>query len=121
MAINLVKYVLHNNKVNRLYRLVGKWLAETRSSNSRTILEQYLKPAVELADPRKSIDKKCIQRQCQTHFLRVHYSDALLRSYEERLVSNEWQAALRLRKHKTKELEVLIKRLKTSTKESTTF
>lgn len=67
---------------------------------SRTILEQYLKLAVDLADPRKSIDKKCIQRQCQTHFHRVHYFDALLRSYEERLISNEWQAALRLRKHK---------------------
>ncbi|KAI3914770.1 hypothetical protein MKW98_002006 [Papaver atlanticum] len=117
MAINLAKYVLHNTReASNVYRLVGKWLAETRSSNSRTILEQYLKPAVELAEPKKSVDKKCIQRQCQTHFHLAHYSDALFRSYEERLFSNEWQAALRLRKHKTKELEVLIKRLKTSTK-----
>ncbi|KAL5723782.1 non-specific serine/threonine protein kinase [Ranunculus cassubicifolius] len=120
MAINLAKYIIHHyqldGEASNLYRLVGKWLAETRSSNSRTILEQYLKHAVGLAKRNKTADGKCIARQCQTHFHLAHYADALFRSYEERLNSNEWQAALRLRKHKTKELEALIKRLKTSTK-----
>ncbi|KAK9117160.1 hypothetical protein Sjap_016107 [Stephania japonica] len=58
MAINLARYILHEYQLNgeaaNIYRLVGKWLAETRSS----------------------------------------------KSYEDRLTSNEWQAAMRLRKHK---------------------
>lgn len=120
MAINLARYIIHHyqldGEASNLYRLVGKWLAETRSSNSRTILEQYLKHAVGLAKRDKNPDKKCLARQCQTHFHLAHYADALFRSYEERLNSNEWQSAMRLRKHKTKELEALIKRLKSSTK-----
>ncbi|PIA61953.1 hypothetical protein AQUCO_00200149v1 [Aquilegia coerulea] len=120
MAINLARYLIHHYQLNaeapNVYRLVGKWLAETRSSNSRTILEQYLKHAVGLAKHNKSADKKYIARQCQTHYHLAHYADALYKSYEERLNSNEWQAAMRLRKHKTKELEALIKRFKTSTK-----
>lgn len=68
--------------------------------SSRTILEKYLKNAVNLANENKATDKKSIARQAQTHFHLAHYADALFRSYEERLTSNEWQAALRLRKHK---------------------
>ncbi|KAK4844691.1 hypothetical protein QYF36_023299 [Acer negundo] len=120
MAINLAKYISENCQLNEeasdVYRLVGKWLAETRSSNSGTILEKYLKPAVSHAEDKKTTHKKSIERQCQTHFHLAHYADALFRSYEERLTSNEWQAAMRLRKHKTVELEALIKQLKTSTK-----
>ncbi|XP_043704321.1 serine/threonine-protein kinase ATM isoform X2 [Telopea speciosissima] len=120
MAINLARYILQhyhlNGEASNIYRLVGKWLAETRSSNSRTILDQYLKRAVELAESNDKSDKKCIARQCQTHFHLAHYTDALFRNYEERLNSNEWQAAMRLRRHKVKELEALIRRLKSSTK-----
>ncbi|XP_048138241.1 serine/threonine-protein kinase ATM isoform X2 [Rhodamnia argentea] len=120
MAISLAKYVSENfpldEKASDVYRLIGKWLAETRSSNSRTILEKYLKPAVSLAADRKSTDKKSIERQGQTHFHLAHYADALFRSYEERLTSNEWQAAMRLRKHKTLELEALVRRVKRSMK-----
>lgn len=120
MAINLAKYISENCKLNEeaadVYRLVGKWLAETRSSNSRTILEKYLKNAVNLANDHKAVDKKSSARQGQTHFHLAHYADALYRSYEERLNSSEWQAAMRLRKHKTKELEALYRRLKNSSK-----
>ncbi|KAE8124229.1 hypothetical protein FH972_019134 [Carpinus fangiana] len=120
MAISLAKYIIQNYELNEeasdVYRLVGKWLAETRSSNSRTILEKYLKPAVSLAEDQKTTNKKSIERQSQTHFHLAHYADTLFRSYEERLTSNEWQAAMRLRKHKTKEFEALIKRVKSSSK-----
>lgn len=68
--------------------------------SSRTILEKYLKPAVSLAEGQESLNKKSVGRQSQTHFHLAHYADALFRSYEERLNSNEWQAAMRLRKHK---------------------
>ncbi|KAG0493501.1 hypothetical protein HPP92_004495 [Vanilla planifolia] len=120
MAINLAKYLLQNyqmeEEASNIYRLIGKWLAETRSSNSRTILEKYLKRSVELLETGGSNDQKYISRQCQTFFQLAHYTDSLFKNYEERLASNEWQAALRLRKHKTKELEVLIRRMKSSTK-----
>ncbi|KAG0491470.1 hypothetical protein HPP92_004868 [Vanilla planifolia] len=120
MAINLAKYLLQNyqmeEEASNIYRLIGKWLAETRSSNSRTILEKYLKRSVELLETGGSKDQKYISRQCQTFFQLAHYTDSLFKNYEERLASNEWQAALRLRKHKTKELEVLIRRMKSSTK-----
>ncbi|WOL02921.1 serine/threonine-protein kinase ATM [Canna indica] len=120
MAINLGRYILHNysmeEKMPNVYRLVGKWLAETRSSNSRTILEQYLKHSVELRELSKSPDKEYISRQCQTYYHLSHYADGLFQSYEERLASSEWQAAMRLRKHKTRELDALIKRLKGSSK-----
>ena len=68
--------------------------------SSRTILEKYLKPAVSLAEDQNTTNKKSIERQSQTRFHLAHYADALFRSYEERLTSNEWQAAMRLRKHK---------------------
>ncbi|XP_057952318.1 serine/threonine-protein kinase ATM [Malania oleifera] len=120
MAINLAKYISKNYPLNEeasnVYRLVGKWLAENRSSNSRTILEKYLKHAVSIAEDHKTTDKNSITRQSQMQFHLAHYADALFRSYEERLSSNEWQAAMRLRKHKTMELEALIRRLKGSTK-----
>ncbi|XP_057988495.1 serine/threonine-protein kinase ATM isoform X2 [Hevea brasiliensis] len=120
MAISLAKYISQNCHSNEgasdVYRLVGKWLAETRSSSSRTILEKYLKPAVSLAEDQKTVDKKSIERQSQTYFNLAHYADALFRSYEERLTSSEWQAAMRLRKHKTLELEALLRRLKSSSK-----
>ncbi|KAI4336143.1 hypothetical protein L6164_014710 [Bauhinia variegata] len=121
MAISLAEYILQNYKSNDedasdVYRLIGKWLAETRSSNSRTILEKYLKPAVSIAEGVNTTNKKAIKRQCQTRFHLAHYADALFRSHEERLNSNEWQAAMRLRKHKTVELEALLRRLRSSTK-----
>lgn len=53
-----------------------------------------------LAEGDKTTDKKSAERKSQTHFRLAHYADALFRSYEERLNSNEWQAAMRLRKHK---------------------
>ncbi|KAK7281904.1 hypothetical protein RIF29_10269 [Crotalaria pallida] len=120
MAINLAIYISQNyhsnDEASDVYRLIGKWLAETRSSNSRTILEKYLKPAVSVAEDVNTTNKKSMERKCQTHFHLAHYADALFRSHEERLNSNEWQAAMRLRKHKTIELEALIKRLRSSTK-----
>ncbi|CAL4957640.1 unnamed protein product [Urochloa decumbens] len=120
MAISLGKYILQNHSdkkdISDVYRLVGKWLAETRSSNSRTIIEDYLRPSVDLTEFKKSTDKRCMSRQCRTHFHMAHYTYSLFKSYEERLSSNEWQAALRLRKYKTRELETLIKRLKSSSK-----
>ncbi|QHO17058.1 hypothetical protein HN873_033624 [Arachis hypogaea] len=120
MAINLSMYISQSyhsdEEASNVCRLIGKWLAETRSSNSRTILEKYLKPAVSIADDVNTTDKKAMERKCQTHFHLAHYADALFRSHEERLNSSEWQAAMRLRKHKTIELEALIKRLRNSTK-----
>ncbi|XP_061953335.1 serine/threonine-protein kinase ATM isoform X2 [Populus nigra] len=120
MAISLAKYISQNCHSNQegsdVYRLVGKWLAETRSSNSRTILEKYLKPAVSVAEAHKTTNKKSIERQSQAHFHLAHYADALFKSCEERLTSSEWQAAMRLRKHKAAELEALVKRLRSSTK-----
>ncbi|EOA23378.1 hypothetical protein CARUB_v10016554mg [Capsella rubella] len=121
VSISLASYILHNYQLKEeasdIYRVIGKWLAETRSSNSRTILEKYLRPAVSLAEEHGSkICKRLVDRQSQTWFHLAHYADALFKSYEERLSSSEWQAALRLRKHKTKELEVLIKRFKSSKK-----
>ncbi|KAJ0962868.1 hypothetical protein J5N97_027990 [Dioscorea zingiberensis] len=120
MAISLGRYIIQNyqmeEEASNVHRLVGKWLSETRSCNSRTILEQYLKHAVELTEQSNSRDKKSLSRQCQTYFHLAHYTDGLFKSYEERLASSEWQAALRLRKHKTKELDALIRRLRSSTK-----
>ncbi|KAL8141962.1 hypothetical protein V2J09_014994 [Rumex salicifolius] len=113
MAINLGKYIAENNQLSEgssdVYRLVGKWLAETRSSNSRTILEKYLKRAVLIAGNLKDIGKKSLDRQCQTHFHLAHYADALFRSHEERLNSTEWQAAMRLRKHKGEKTDYSMK------------
>ncbi|XP_068483746.1 serine/threonine-protein kinase ATM isoform X2 [Phaseolus vulgaris] len=120
MAINLAMYISQNyrsdEEASDAFRLIGKWLAETRSSNSRTILEKYLKPAVSIAEDVNATAKNAMKRKCQTHFHLAHYADALFRNHEERLNSNEWQAAMRLRKHKTIELEALIKRLRSSTK-----
>ncbi|KAK4394662.1 Serine/threonine-protein kinase ATM, partial [Sesamum angolense] len=103
-AINLADYISQNHCLKEeaadVFRLVGKWLAETRSSNSRTILEKYLKHAVNLAEDCKSTDKLSVQKRNQMHFHLAHYADALFRSHEERLSSNEWQVAMRLRKHK---------------------
>ncbi|CAB4280796.1 unnamed protein product [Prunus armeniaca] len=113
MAISLAKYVsqnfLSNEESSDVHRLVGKWLAETRSSNSRTILEKYLKPAVSLTENQKAADKRSRDRQSRTHFHLAHYADALFRSYEERLTSNEWQAAMRLRKHKGEKIDYSVK------------
>ncbi|KAH0892896.1 hypothetical protein HID58_055325, partial [Brassica napus] len=105
VAISLANYILQNYQLKEeasdIYRVIGKWLAETRSSNSRTILDKYLKPAVSLAkNPSSEISKRLVDRQSQTWFHLAHYADALFKSYEERLSSSEWQAAMRLRKHK---------------------
>lgn len=74
--------------------------------SSRTILEKYLKPAVALSENQKSTMDKSTKRQSQTLFHLAHYADALFRSYEERLASNEWQAATRLREHKVLDLSL---------------
>ncbi|XP_047341337.1 serine/threonine-protein kinase ATM [Impatiens glandulifera] len=120
MAINLGKYILENCQSSEVIsdacQLVGKWLAETRSSNSRTILEKYLKRAVTVTEDIEDPSSKTVARQSQTRFHLAHYADALFRSYEDRLNSSEWKAAMRLRKHKTKELEALIRRLRSSSK-----
>ncbi|KAL8137645.1 hypothetical protein V2J09_003646, partial [Rumex salicifolius] len=76
---------------------------------SRTILEKYLKRAVLIAGNLKDIGKKSLDRQCQTHFHLAHYADALFRSHEERLNSTEWQAAMRLRKHKGEKTDYSMK------------
>lgn len=62
-----------------------------------------MKPAVSLVEDQKATDKRSRDRQSQTHFHLAHYTDALFRSYEERLASSEWHAAMRLRKHKVME------------------
>nr|GME01553.1 serine/threonine-protein kinase ATM isoform X1 [Ipomoea batatas] len=119
-AINLAKYIAQNYQFNvdasDVFRLIGKWLAETRSSNSRTILEKYLKHAVNLAEDCMTKDKESMAKRSQMRFHLAHYADALFRSYEDRLNSSEWQAAMRLRKHKKKELEALARRLKNSSR-----
>ncbi|KAH7658740.1 Non-specific serine/threonine protein kinase protein [Dioscorea alata] len=120
MAISLGRYIIQDYKMDEeasnVHRLIGKWLSETRSSNSRTILDQYLKHAVELTEQSNSRDQKSLSRQCQTYFHLAHYTDGLFKSYEERLASSEWQATLRLRKHKTREMEALIRGLRSSRK-----
>lgn len=68
--------------------------------SSRIVLEKYLKHAVEIADNLKTKDTQSKLKQCQMHFHLAHYADALFRSYEDRLNSSEWQAAMRLRKLK---------------------
>ncbi|KAL8140711.1 hypothetical protein V2J09_006732 [Rumex salicifolius] len=77
--------------------------------SSRTILEKYLKRVVLIAGNLKDIGKKSLDRQCQTHFHLAHYADALFRSHEERLNSTEWQAAMRLRKHKGEKTDYSMK------------
>uniref|UniRef100_A0A803L8L9 non-specific serine/threonine protein kinase n=1 Tax=Chenopodium quinoa TaxID=63459 RepID=A0A803L8L9_CHEQI len=113
MAINLAKYIAEENQSNEdasdVHRLVGKWLAETRSSNSRTILEKYLKRAVTFAEELKAFNRKSVDKKCQAHFHLAHYADALFRSHEDRLNSSEWQAGLRLRKHKGEKTDYSLK------------
>ncbi|KAK1384230.1 hypothetical protein POM88_021965 [Heracleum sosnowskyi] len=100
-----------------VYRLVGKWLSETRSSNSRTILEKYLRHAVTLAEDHMTTEKSPWE-DSQTHFHLALYADALFRNCEESLNFNEWHAAMPVKKTRgpTKELEALIRRLKSSSK-----
>ncbi|KAG5035608.1 hypothetical protein JHK87_010518 [Glycine soja] len=107
MAINLAMYISQNYHSNE---------EASDAYRSRTILEKYLKPAVSIAEDVNATAKNAMQRKCQAHFHLAHYADALFKSHEERLNSNEWQAAMRLRKHKTVELEALIKRFRSSTK-----
>ncbi|KAF7136371.1 hypothetical protein RHSIM_Rhsim08G0157900 [Rhododendron simsii] len=84
MAINLAKYISQNHQssevISDVYRLVGKCIAESRSSNSRTILEKYLKRAVMFTEDR--VMKKDF---------------------------NEWQAAMTLRKHKGEKTDYSVK------------
>ncbi|CAN6483726.1 unnamed protein product [Victoria cruziana] len=119
-AINLARYILqHYPSINEpcdVFRLTGKWLAETRSTNSRTILEQYLKRAVDVSEVKSRKEEKNMAQQCKANFQLAHYADTLFRGCEERLCSSEWQAAMRLRRHKAKELDALIKRLKCVTR-----
>lgn len=75
----------------------------------RVILDGYLKKAVGLVveasnkkngKPTTCNSERWMQQQCRTYYRLAHYADALYRSYEHRLTSSEWQAALRLRQHK---------------------
>lgn len=138
----VIYFLCHQPNAN-IFPFFVFWILYSRwKCSSRTILEKYLKPAVSLAENERTVDKKSIERLGQAHFHLAHYADALFRSYEERLTSNEWHAATRLRKHKvtqstpeqhlklcyirrscnsmlifvpqTKELEALCKRLKSS-------
>ncbi|BBN18785.1 serine-protein kinase ATM [Marchantia polymorpha subsp. ruderalis] len=116
MAVNLAQHVLQQKTDERslapLLCLTGKWLAETRTSSSHTILDSYLKRAVELSSSEDCTrDQLETSRSCRTHYRLAHYADALYRNHQERLMSSEWQAALRLRHHKARELEALKKRL----------
>lgn len=63
-----------------------------------------MKPAVSIAEDVNATAKNVMERKCQTHFQLAHYADALFKSHEERLNSNEWQAAMHLRKHKVPNL-----------------
>jgi serine-protein kinase ATM len=67
-----------------------------------------LRPSVDLAEFDKSVDKRYMSRQCRTLFHLAHYTYGLFKSYEERLSSSEWQAALRLRKYKVTRLNIYI-------------
>lgn len=121
MAVNLLKYVINHYNVEddsaNVYCLAGKWLAETRSDSSHVILENYLQRSVELSENQeKCHGSKWIERKSRAHYRLAHYADSLFRSYEERLTSSEWQAALRLRQHKARELEVLKRRLRSTMK-----
>ncbi|KAL6578562.1 hypothetical protein OROMI_008778 [Orobanche minor] len=104
-----------NEEAADVYRLVGKWLAETRSSNSRTILE---KNAVNLADKHQSTDKKSVARQAPKHISNLLIMQMLffVAMRKDLLLMSGKQAAMRLRKHKTKELDALYRRLKNSSK-----
>jgi ataxia telangiectasia mutated family protein len=116
MAVNLVKYILQHSELEpadsaAIHCLTGKWLAETRSESFRVILDGYLKKAVGLVveasnkkngKPMTCNSERWMQQQCRTYYRLAHYADALYRSYEHRLTSSEWQAALRLRQHKVK-------------------
>ena len=73
----------------------------------RVILDLYLGKSVELVEGAvKGVDRsaaiyvKWAQRLCRTHYRLAQYTDNLFKSYEDRLISSEWQAALRLRQHK---------------------
>ncbi|KAL2608088.1 hypothetical protein R1flu_026661 [Riccia fluitans] len=116
MAVNLAQHVLQletdESTLAPLLCLTGKWLAETRSSSSHIILDSYLKRAVGLSEPGKDTEDVLeTSLMCRSHYRLAHYADALYRNYQERLMSSEWQAALRLRQHKARELEALKKRL----------
>lgn len=88
---------------NRNFLLIGLVLHSfSIACSSKTVLDKYLKHAVSLAENFKATDTKSIAKQCQMHFHLSHYADALYRSYDERLNSNEWQAAMRLRKLKVR-------------------
>ncbi|KAI8543408.1 hypothetical protein RHMOL_Rhmol08G0215400 [Rhododendron molle] len=93
----------------KLWQVQGQHEMAINLADSRTILERYLKRAFMFAEDHNHTDKKSITRQSQAHFHLAHYSDALYRSYEERLNSNEWQAAMRLRKHKGKKNDYSVK------------
>ncbi|KAG0604904.1 hypothetical protein M758_9G018000 [Ceratodon purpureus] len=122
MAVNLMKYILQHSNVEAgesavLHCLTGKWLAETRSDSFRVILDLYLGKSVELVEGAvKGVDRsaaiyvKWAQRLCRTHYRLAQYTDNLFKSYEDRLISSEWQAALRLRQHKSQEFDALKKR-----------
>lgn len=123
MAVSLLKYILQHSVVGSgesaaLYCLTGKWLAETRSDSIRIILDLYLGKSVEAVESAvKGVDTashsyvKWALRLCRTHYRLAHYTDCLYKSYEDRLMSSEWQAALRLRQHKSRELDALKKRV----------
>lgn len=77
------------------------------NSSFRVILDRYLSKSVELMESTvKTLERsgssteRWVPRLCRMYYRLAHYTDALYKSYEDRLTSNEWQAALRLRQHK---------------------
>lgn len=87
---------------------ISSWLhALSVKYSFRVILDLYLRKSVEVVESAvKGVDRSAaiyvrwVQRLCRTHYRLAHYTDSLYKSYEDRLISSEWQAALRLRQHK---------------------
>ncbi|KAK1369708.1 hypothetical protein POM88_035800 [Heracleum sosnowskyi] len=96
MAINLTKYI------NMNLRTMFLPLTCDYGAARGLYWEKYLKHAVTLAEDHMTTDKKSMGRQSQTHCYLAHYADALLRNCEERLNSNEWQAAMQRLKSSSK-------------------
>lgn len=77
------------------------------NSSFRVVLDRYLSKSVELMETTvKTLERsgsnteRWVPQLCRMYYRLAHYTDALYKSYEDRLTSNEWQAALRLRQHK---------------------
>ncbi|KAH7439431.1 hypothetical protein KP509_04G060500 [Ceratopteris richardii] len=124
MAVSMLKYILNHHPLDEIsgsvYCLTGKWLAQTRSDSAKVILKQYHQKAVQLFEnaANNNVSEHLIERS-RAFYRMAHFSDSLYKSYEERLNSSEWHAALRLRMHKSKEADILARRMKVEQKDAT--